>query len=116
MPLNNGTGNTANSVALVKRGAQPYAVLTDVVSDSGVAEGAEVLIEETASAIAAAKDGDVVLVRIGPAAKHSVEPERRLLRVLVRPALLVTNREKANQVVRTDDPGLKIEICGVVLR
>ena len=97
--------------SLAHRGLALYRVETDAVSDSGVIRGEMITVDQTSDAITRAKTGDIVLVETGLAPRKSV-----LLRVLVRPALLTTNRTGANAVFRIDNPALDARIKGVVLR
>lgn len=97
--------------SLVQRGLCLYRVETDVVSDSGFDLGTMITVDETPGAIERARTGDIVLVETGLETRKSV-----LLRVLILPALVTTNRIGTNAVFRLDNHALGARIKGVVLR
>jgi transcriptional regulator with XRE-family HTH domain len=87
-----------------------FRVDTDVVVDSGVLQDSIIPVDKSPDAITEAKTGDVVLVAAG------LEDKRLLLRVLVRPSLVTTNRPGVNTCFRLDNPSIGAEIAGVVMR
>jgi len=109
MPVDDGAmGSVAQ--ALGKRGLRIYRVEADSVIDSQLPVGAIVTVDETPEGIGAAKTGDIVSVEAGLGEK------RTLLRVLIRPCLVTTNRPERNHLFRLDNPAMAAKITGVVLR
>lgn len=96
--------------ALAKRGLRVYRVEADSVAESGIARGTLVTVDETPQGIEAAQTGDIVAIEAG------LGDKRTLLRVLVRPSLVTTNRADRNSVFRIDNPAMDARLVGVVVR
>lgn len=96
--------------ALAKRGLRVYRVDADSVAESGINKGTLVTVDETPQAIDLAQTGDIVAVKAGLGEK------RTLLRVLIRPSLVTTNRADRNSIFRIDNPAMDARLVGVVVR
>lgn len=90
--------------ALRKRGITVFKVLSDAVSEAGIKAG-DVASVDTAETNR--QTGDVLMVRLNG---HLV------LRQFLAPRTLVTNGGGPPVAVHLDDPGLSVEILGVVIR
>lgn len=98
------------SRAIASRGLALYRVLKSRLTDIGIADGAMLTVDSTAAAIAAARAGDAVVVRL-------VDTEILLLRQYVPPNLLVTHEPGShNTIMRLDDRSVRVELVGVVMR
>ena len=98
--------------ALALKSMRFYRVISDAVSMSGVTLGSEIVVDQSESAIAAAKAGDIVLVQVDTRSGSLLA-----LRVFVPPTLVVTNRHRSNAAVRLGvDADVKTRIAGVVVR
>jgi hypothetical protein len=89
-----------------------YRVLSDAVSDAGIDTGSLIMADQSESAIAAARSGDVVIAEVRRA---MTEETTLILRVLVRPDLLVTNRARANVAIKLQDEAVDARLCAVVV-
>jgi DNA-binding XRE family transcriptional regulator len=97
---------------MASRGLKAYKVAGRSVVGAGIAPGDTVIVDESRAAIDAAKTGDIVLVRLGPERVVAL----RALYVGEGISLLLTVRAGANLTVSTNDPAVKPEITGVVVR
>jgi transcriptional regulator with XRE-family HTH domain len=98
--------------ALKARKMGIYRVLSDAVSDAGIAPGSLIVADHNESAIAAARSGDVVIAEVRRA---MTEETTLIMRVLVRPDLLVTNRPRANVAIKLQDESVDARLCAVVV-
>lgn len=98
------------ALALATRGLRVYRVDADSVAESGILPGSLITLDETAQSIESARTGDIVAVESG------LGDKRTLLRVLVRPCLVTTNRPNRNSVFRIDNPAMDAKLIGVVVR
>jgi hypothetical protein len=89
-----------------------YRVLSDAVSDAGIASGSIIIADHSESAVMGARSGDVVLAEVRRA---MTEETTIILRVLVRPDLLVTNRPRANVAIKLQDEAVDARLCAVVV-
>jgi transcriptional regulator with XRE-family HTH domain len=107
--LNNGEYSAVAAIAAAK-GTHLYRVLTDSVARVGVAYGAIIGVDSTATP----KTGDVVLVEMSETPDE--HPAYRMLWQYAQPDLLHTNRAGFNIIVNLDDPMLNIRVLGVVIQ
>lgn len=95
---------------IASRGLTLYRVVKSRLTDIGISDGAMLTVDSTAAAIAAAKAGDVVVVRLAGT-------EILLLRQYMPPNTLITHEPGLhNTLMRLDDRSVRIEIVGVVVR
>lgn len=95
-------------VALHAKNMRFYRVITDSVADIGLSPGSVVLADESPEASKNAKSGDVVLAQVPRPGASPV----LILRVLIWPDLLVTNRAEANVAIKAGE--IDATIVGVV--
>lgn len=95
-------------IALRSKSMRFYRVITDAVADAGLMPGAVVLADESIEAARGAKSGDLVLAEVPRSGSSPVI----ILRVLVWPDLLVTNRAEANVAIKSSE--IDARIIGVV--
>jgi len=93
--------------ALSQRDICLHTLATDAVAGSGLGKGAHVSIDCGPQACGLIKDGDIVCVDVGGTL---------LLRHFIGPRILITNNERAPNVLLLDDPALDARIIGVVVR
>lgn len=86
-----------------------YRVLTDVVSDAGSPQGSLILADHDPESIGRAKTGDLVIAQV----EHDTH-SALVLRVLVQPDLLVTNRSVSNVAMKMRGDGLRTRLVAVV--
>lgn len=98
--------------ALASRGLKIYRVVTDSVSEAGYPEDTIITVDETADAINKIRTGDVVLVEVASPAGGQL----RILRQIVLPRTLITNRRGTTSSFAIDDPVMEARIVGVALR
>ena len=91
-------------VALRAKNMRFYRVITDAVADAGIAIGSLILGDESEDAARAAKSGDIVVAEVP---REGASPVL-ILRVLIWPDLLVTNRGEANVAIKSAEIGAKI--------
>ncbi len=99
--------------ALAIKGLHIYRVLKDNVAGAGVRAGDEITVEQTEDAIVRARSGDVLLCTLRTIQSQE---SRLVLRVYVEGDLFVTHRQTNNIAVRRDDPSVRIDPVGVVIR
>lgn len=99
--------------ALTKRGLKLFKVASDAVSEAGVGIGDVITVDESETAVAAVKTGDLVVCSINGSGG---DERRSILRQFVAPRLLVTNRKGYNVALTMDDPTCHPAIVGVVVR
>lgn len=87
-----------------------YRVLTDAVADAGRAKGALILADHDSDSVAHARSGDIVIAEAAHGGTTSL-----ILRVLVQPDMLVTNRRASNVVIKMHGDGVDVTIVGVVI-
>lgn len=100
--------------ALAIKGLHIYRVLKDNVGGAGIRAGDEITVEQTEDAIVRARSGDVLLCTL-----RSIDAQdaaRLVLRVYVEGDLFTTHRQTNNIAVRRDDPSIRIDPVGVVIR
>ena len=90
-----------------------YRVLTDAVADAGIVSRSIIVADHTESAIEAAKTGDIV---IADARRTTTEERALILRVLVRPDMLVTNRPQSNVAMKLHDESIDARITAVIVQ
>lgn len=95
---------------IATRGLTLFRVLKSRLTDIGIQVGAMLTVDATPTAVAAAKAGDVVVVRLS-------DTEILLLRQYLPPNMLVTHEPgNHNTLMRLDDRSIRLEIIGVVMR
>lgn len=91
-------------VALRTKSMRFYRVITDAVADTGLGPGSIVLADESEEAARAARSGDVVIAEVPRPGASPV----LIMRVLVWPDLLVTNRHEANVAIKSSELDARI--------
>jgi transcriptional regulator with XRE-family HTH domain len=99
--------------ALAIKGLHIYRVLKDNVAGAGVRAGDEITVEQTEDAIVRARSGDVLLCTLRTI---QLQEARLVLCVYVEGDLFVTHRQTNKIAVRRDDPSVRIDPVGVVIR
>lgn len=95
---------------IAARGLTVYRVVKSRLPDIGIAEGDLLTVDSNPAAVAEAKAGDAVVVRLAGT-------EILLLRQFVPPHSLITHEPGVhNTLMRLDDRSVRLEIVGVVVR